>query len=418
MTTAFFVQRARHVLKRVNSTMTQPTPLEHPVLIIGAGVAGLTLAQGLRLRGVPFRIFERHAQSHIKQGHRFRISRDGQAALNSVLSPQLQDLLRRTASERSHFAPRYVDARKLEFASPEPVDPADSMPLDRTWLRMLASLELHDAIDYEKEFDSYEIAGGLVKVKFTDGSAAHGQLLVGADGIKSRVRKQLQPDRKLLDLERWAMWGRTPVTEELKRGLERPDVSSWCMYLDQESNVQMVVEPMTWSKSVYLESGERLPDFPDYMYWVICTAASQYAEDLPKTVQEKKRYLAQISETWHPALKHLLDSASHQLSACVPILSSKPDIQLRSPRKIERVTLIGDAAHPMSPMGGSGGNTAIQNAADLARTLGEEGVTERSILDFEARMEDRAKGKIEHSFKGGERFWRGKQWTEYKEVDV
>ncbi|ROV87825.1 hypothetical protein VMCG_10553 [Cytospora schulzeri] len=392
--------------------------LEAPILIIGAGVAGLTLAQGLRLRSVPFLIFERHAQSHDKQGHRLRISRDGQAALNSVLSPELQDLLRCTAAAKYHFAPRYVDARKLDFARPEPVDPVDSMPLDRTWLRMLASLELQDNIRYEKEFDSYEIVEGLVQVKFTDGSVARGQLLVGADGIKSRVRKQFQPDRKLLDLERWVMWGRTPMTDDLRRKLQPPDLLSWCMCMDYESNVQTIVEPITWSKSVRLESESKLPDFPDYVYWVVCTALSQYADHLPKTVREKKQYLARVSETWHPALKHLLGSATHEISACVPIQSSKPDIQICSTGQTRRVTLIGDAAHPMSPMGGSGGDTAIRTAADLARTLAEQGVTERSIMDFEARMEAISKEKIEHSFRGGQKFWRGKEWTGYSEADV
>ena len=398
--------------------MPQSTVAQAPLLIIGAGVAGLTLAQGLRLHSIPFRIFERQARSHVKQGHRFRISRDAQAALNSVLSPQLQDLLRRTTAERQHFAPRYVDARKLEFPSPEAVDPADSMPLDRSFFRMLASLDLEDAIDYEKEFESYEIVGEHVQVKFTDGSAARGQLLVGADGIKSRVRKQLQPDRKLLDLGRWVMWGRTPLTNELTQALGTPDLLSWCMCLDHESNVQTVVEPMTWSTSVHHESQEKLPDFEDYVYWVVCTASSQYADHLPRTVQEKKLYLARVSETWHPALKHLLGSASHEFSACVPTLSSQPDIQISSADHPKRVTLIGDAAHPMSPMGGSGGDTAIQNAADLAKLLAVEGVTEDSIKTFEERMEARAREKIEHSFRGGKKFWRGSEWTEYNEINA
>lgn len=129
-------------------------------------------------------------------------------------------------------------------------------------------------------------------------------------------------------------------------------------------------------------------------------------------------YLAMVSETWHPALKHLLDSAAHELPACVPILSSKPDIQICSAGQTGRVTLVGDAAHPMRPMGSSGGDTAIQNAADLARTLAEEGVTESSIMGSETRMEARAMEKIEHSFRGGQKFWHGKEWTEYNEVDI
>lgn len=400
------------------AAMPRPNLAQAPVLIIGAGVAGLTLAQGLRLRSIPFRIFERQARSHIKQGHRFRISRDGQAALNSVLSPELQDVLRRTTAERHHFAPRYVDARNLDFPAPVPVDPADSMPLDRTFFRMLASLDPEDAIHYEKEFESYEIVEGHVQVKFTDGSIEHGSLLVGADGIKSRVRKQLQPDRKLLDLERWVMWGRTPLTDDLRQALGTSDLLSWCMCLDHECNVQTVIDPMVWSTSVRRESHGKLTNFDNYVYWVVCTAASQYSEHLPKTVEEKRLHMAQVSGSWHPDLKLLLGSALHELSACVPVLSSKPDIQISAADHDRQVTLIGDAAHPMSPMGGSGGDTAIQNAADLAKTLAKEGVTESSISGFEAKMEARARAKIEHSFRGGKKFWRGGEWTGYNEVDL
>ncbi|KAI1456854.1 FAD/NAD(P)-binding domain-containing protein [Annulohypoxylon moriforme] len=390
---------------------------DQPVLIIGAGVAGLTLAQGLRLRSIPFRLFERHPQSHSSQGHRFRISRDSQAALNSVLSPQLQSLLKRTAADPFLFTPRYVDVKKLDYPKLTPVDP-DSMPIDRTWIRMLTTLGIEHSVEYGKDFRSYEIVDGKVQVKFTDGSAVSGRLLVGADGVRSRVRKQLQPNRKLLDLERWIMWGRTLLTEDLKKNISQ-DMLSWCMYLDQEANVQVVVEPMIWSKSVRQESDAKLPDFPDYIYWVVCTASSQYSEVLPKTEEEKTSFLEKVTKTWHPTLKFLLDSAAHDLSSCIPVLSSKPDIEISSADQTNKlVTLVGDAAHAMSPMGGSGGDTAIWNAADLARTIGEEGITRGSIANFEARMAEKAREKIEHSFRGGQKFWRGKEWAEYSDIDT
>jgi 2-polyprenyl-6-methoxyphenol hydroxylase-like FAD-dependent oxidoreductase len=387
-----------------------------PVLIIGAGVAGLLLAQGLHLRSIPFRLFERHPRSHLAQGHRFRISKEAQTALNSVLSPQLQGLLQQTASVRNRFDPRYVDARRLDFQKPTPAG-LESMPVDRTWIRSLTALGIDDAIEFEKEFVSYEIQDDRVRANFSDGSTARGLLLVGADGIKSRVRKQLQPARKLLDLERWIMWGRTPLTDSLKDRLPE-DLLSWCMYLDHEANVQTVVEPMAWSKNVQQESNSRLPDLSNYIYWVICTAPFQYAESSPKTVEQKRLFLERVTEHWHPSLKRLLSAASHELSACVHVLSSKPDIEICSKTCTERVTLVGDAAHAMSPMGGSGGDTAIRNAADLARTIAEEGVTVTSIANFEIRMESRAKDKIEHSFRGGQKFWRGKEWTEYGEIDI
>ncbi|KAI0411994.1 FAD/NAD(P)-binding domain-containing protein [Xylaria grammica] len=389
---------------------------EAPVLIIGAGVAGLTLAQGLRLHSILFRLFERHPRSHVSQGHRFRISKDGQSALNSVLSGQLQSLLRDTAAERHRFEPRYVDASKLDYSKPTPVDP-ETVPLDRTWIRQLLSLNLDDAIEYEKNFESYEIIDGRVHVKFTDGSIVYGQVLVGADGVKSRVRRQLQPDRKLLDLERWIMWGRTPLTARLKESLP-PDLLTWCMYLGHEANVQAVVEPMVWSRSVLQVSEHKLPDFHDYVYWCLCAAPHQYAEGLPKTLEEKEQYLKRLSKTWHPNLKLLLGSAAYELSACVPVLSSKPDIEIRSASRTGQVTLVGDAAHSMSPMGGSGADMAIRNAADLALTIAKDGITRYTLAEFESRMEARSKEKIEHSFRGGRKFWRGKEWTEYSEINM
>jgi len=392
--------------------MAQYTRSTSPVLIIGAGISGLTLAQGLRLRSIPFRLFERHAQSHSSQGHRFRISPDSVTALDSILLPQCKDLIKRTAAEGGRFQPRYVDAKEFEFEKPTPFSNPQSIPIDRMWLRRLMMLGIEDAIEYEKDFVSYEIRGNDAHILFANGSSAQGQLLVGADGIKSRVRRQLQPDRRLLDLERWIMWGRTLLTKTLQGHLSE-DQLTWFMALDKEANVQVVVEPMIWTKSVREESGNKLPDSQDYLYWALCTAPGQ---GLPKTAQERKDFLGRVTKSWHPALKLVFDEASHALSVCVPVLSSKPDIEIQSSN--QKVTLLGDSAHAMSPMGGSGGDTAILNAVDLAQTISQYGITQESIRDFEDRMRKRAKEKIEHSFRGGQRFWKGKEWFEYQEIDV
>ncbi|KAF2739951.1 hypothetical protein EJ04DRAFT_548844 [Polyplosphaeria fusca] len=345
---------------------------ETPILIVGAGIAGLTLAQGLRLRSIPFRVFERSPQGHPSQGHRFHISKDGQIALSSVLSPNLQALLRATASHGHKFEQRYVDARCLEFPKPTPVntETLPAMPADRTWIRMLLMLGIEDAIEYEKEFSRYEIENGQ---------------------------------------------GRTPLTESLKRELPE-NLLTWCMYLDHEANFQTVVEPMTWSKSTQEQSDGKLPNFSDYIYWVICTA-SQDTTLLPQTIEEKRSFLERVTQPWHPDLKHLLYSSAYDRTACIPVISSKPDIGIICASEIGQVNLVGDAAHVMSPMGGLGGDTAIRAAANLAQTIAEEGASKESMAGFEARMTAMAEERINHSFNGGKNFWQGKDWPEYKECD-
>ena len=389
--------------------MAPIAPPHLPILIIGAGISGLALAQGLRLRSIPFRLYERHSKSHISQGHRFRISEDGIIALKSFLSLETRDLFVRTAAERARFQPRYVDAKKMKFEEPKEAEGPESMPVDRSWIRMLMTRGIEDAIVYDKKLLSYETHISEIEAKFSDGSSARGAILVGTDGIKSRVRRQLQPQRSLLDLERWIMWGRTPLTDQLRTRLSK-DVLTWFMAIDKEANAQAVIEPMLWTKSIEQESELKLPDFQDYLYWAVATETLPYK---PKTVEERRSFLEEVTKSWDPNLKLVFDSAPHELSACVPILSSKPDLEMRSSLRTGTVTTLGDAAHVMSPMGGAGGDLALQSVADLLSMIDQQGLTEEAVRCFEETMEWRARAKIERAFRNGQKFWKGKEWYQY-----
>lgn len=77
---------------------------DEPILIIGAGVSGLVLAQGLKHRGIPFRLFERNASiANKKQGYRFRCEQPGLEALQQTLAPELWDLIETTHAKHTPF---------------------------------------------------------------------------------------------------------------------------------------------------------------------------------------------------------------------------------------------------------------------------------------------------------------------------
>ncbi len=76
--------------------MTQPL-----ILIIGAGLGGLFLAQGLKKANIPFRIFEKDpSKAWRAQGYRIRISSEGAAALAKNLSEELWQLFEETCASQ------------------------------------------------------------------------------------------------------------------------------------------------------------------------------------------------------------------------------------------------------------------------------------------------------------------------------
>lgn len=228
--------------------------------------------------------------------------------------------------------------------------------------------------------------------------------------MHSKVRAQLQPRRQLLDLERWITWGRTPLTRDLRAQLS-VDTLSWYMVQDQVANIQAVLEPMLWSASSREVLSEAdLPSFEDYIYWCVCTPASH--DGLPQTAVERAELLERVTATWHAELRLVFQSAPYEFRSCVPVLSSEPDIEMSAlgAAAAGKVTLVGDSARAMSPMGGSRASTAVENAVDLVQTLHDGG----SLRDFEVRMAERARVKILHSFEGGKKFWKGKEWTGYR----
>lgn len=427
-------KQSAQIKLRIMTAQTPSNEADLPILIIGAGVAGLVIAQGLRKHNIPFSLFERQPRAQPAQGHRFRISAEALDGLLSTALPETEGLLRRTAAKRNPAMPLLLDAHAFDIAAPDaPRLHGDgvyrgSAPIDRSWVRVVLKNGIEDAVHYDKTFVSYEIArkeeeeeeegAKIVTVRFADGSSARGRFLIGADGIRSGVRRQLQPERRLLDVERWSMWGRTPLTADLRSRIP-PQMLDYFIAEDRAAQVTMFMEAVVWpdDKEAILAA---LPgfQFSDYLYWAFTVPPGAAAPSIPQTERERRDFMARLTAGFHPALRTVFDEASYDVSACLPLMSSAPEIGVRGADRAGRVTLVGDAAHAMSPMGGSGGDTAILSAVDLVRTLISEGVTSEGIAEFESRMEERARVKLTWSFKMHKEYSAGKDWTEYGPAEV
>ena len=100
------------------------------------------------------------------------------------------------------------------------MSPSGGLPshvnVNRATLRQICSPALEDIIQFGKKLSRYESDEPGVTVTFEDGTVATGDLLVGADGIRSTVRRQRVPQAETQDTGLRAIYGRIPITEAVK----------------------------------------------------------------------------------------------------------------------------------------------------------------------------------------------------------
>ncbi|KAI0134114.1 hypothetical protein BJ170DRAFT_608550 [Xylariales sp. AK1849] len=402
------------------------TMSDNDVLIIGAGVAGLVLAQGLKHRRIPFRLFERdEAISSKSQGYRFRLVHEGLEALERTLPPAVWDLL-----EKTHPIDSPPDLMKLDAHSGEIATVIKAKgntdrerrcyPIDRPWFRELLSIGIEEHTTFSKAFESYEFRDdGHVGVTFADKSTATGRLLIAADGVHSRVRKARFPELKHLDLERTTMWGRTPLTPEFERRFNRPDVldNHFAFMVDATNQARSCLfAPIRWPGDISSISHGSLSPASDYMFWALNFETP--SEDVNSSPETRAAFSLAISRSWNTSLRSLFEMQDEKSLYAINIVSSSPAVP--EWETDTRLTFVGDAIHPMSPSGGSGGLTTVQDVADLCDALaaaeanqGEGPKFKETLQLYEDTMRKRARTAIEWSFQGGKIIWAGKEWTEY-----
>src|SRR6266487_2039593 len=174
--------------------------LDHPVLIIGAGVVGLTLAQSLKKDGIPYQIFERdtHADS---RAHGWGITIHWALdALKTCLPPHVMSRLGTAQVDPEQGRKDTGRFLLLDLSNAKPryvIPPAPRLRLNRRLFRDVL-LENID-IQWGKSIESFRDVEDGIEVTFRDGTIVKGSMLVGADGASSRTRHVLCPETAELD---------------------------------------------------------------------------------------------------------------------------------------------------------------------------------------------------------------------------
>ena len=378
------------------------------VIVIGAGTGGLALAHGLKQAGIDVRVFEKdETRMQGRIGHRVGISPAGTYALQQCLPPVVFDIFVATCAR----SPRYFNMlteRMDEVLSMDGFNSADEDPIDseksvhRMTLRQVLLTGLEDHVTFGKEFERYEDnADQTVTVFFTDGTSATCDVLVGADGARSRLRKQRLPQARMEETGIVSIGARVPLTPET-RALVSEKVRLGVSLVMAPKGMGGIIHVMEFkwdSKGIKPRTavadadvirnwpGMQYNEAQDYMLWAIWAARRRYPRDPAKLEPKELQELAlNMTEGWSPQFRQMIKLSDLSTLNSINIRTSVP----LEPWASSRVTLLGDAVHTMTPGRGVGANTALKDAALLYKRLVEarDGRTDliAAIHAYEAEM--------------------------------
>jgi 2-polyprenyl-6-methoxyphenol hydroxylase-like FAD-dependent oxidoreductase len=408
------------------------------VIIIGGGLGGLCLAQGLKKAGVSFSVYERDlAKDFRAQGYRIRVNPDGADALKKNLPDDLWRLFEATCATTvlggSNIDPISGQVKPGRFGPDPAVLAAAALKptlgpytADRTLLRDVLMVGLDDNLHFGKELHHYAISSlaeeQKVTAHFTDGTQAEGSLIVGADGLRSAVRRQFLPQHLPVDTDGRCIYGKTYITPELESQFP-VEAMKWITVIQDSKPLTLFLEPTRFVHDSAPDSASelKLAGVRDYVYWVLVSRKATFGDLNDRQLfslskEELVELSLKLTETWSPAIRSLLRLQSTEQAAALRTSSVLPELPVWTPSS--SVTLLGDAVHVMSPTGGSGANTALQDSRWLCQAIAEGGATAAAIGEYEARMRVYARTAIENSYSGGRKLYNQPPFDECTPVDL
>ena len=356
------------------------------VVIVGAGLGGLTLANFLRQRCDAFdiKVFERDPGAHARpQGYSISLKDPG--GLVPLRRLGLYDEVHTYSSVVETFAILAQDGRELLTLREDPTSPHVSLRVPRKELRDALLRGVREDVAFGETCTGYARNDDGPTVAFAGGKEVAADLVVGCDGVHSAIRKQMIGDaRHYLGIA--SIQGRC-AKAPLGLALEGGPV----MVLGNASTLFMLKaeQGVGWSLTTRA---------PEKQFDGVCQAAL-------------KEHAVAATRGWAPKFESVVGGSDpSDLLSLGGFYDKEPLHKART----QRIVLLGDAAHPMSPFRGEGANMAMQDALVLADALVKSGANlEAALSCYEREMLQRSRKYVLLSRKAAREMHSTSWWVQY-----
>ena len=337
-----------------------------PVTIVGAGLGGLTLARVLHVHGIPATIYEAEPSAEVRtQGGQLDIHEyNGQLALEAAgLTDEFRAIIHE-GGEATHV----LDQHGTVLLD-EPDDGTGGRPevLRGDLRRILLGSLPEGMIQWGRKVTGARPLGdGRYELTFADGPAVSTSLLVGADGAWSKVRPLLS------DAEPEYI-GTTFIETYLRNADERHPAAAKAV----GGGALFALAP---GKGIL---GHREPDGVLHAYVALSKPPEWIASlDSADPAQVTAKVAGEFTE-WAPELRALITDGD-----TTPVLRAINALPIGHRwDRAAGVTLLGDAAHLMSPFAGEGANLAMFDGSELGNAIAAHpGDVEAALAEYEQAL--------------------------------
>ena len=342
------------------------------IIMIGGGIGGLAAARALSLRGHDVEIHER-ASTLGEIGAGLQL---GPNAVKTLYALGLKDELHHVACMPDRNV--MLDWANGSVMHTEPFQGsfaqygAPYMTVHRADLHnvLLQAIDA-SAITLRRTCVSVSSSNTSASARFSDGAKAEGDIVIGADGIRSAVRHVLWGEdhprythyhgwRGVLPMEQAA----AAMNDAEKAALHRKDVVMW-----RSPNGTALFYPLRAGELINVFAGKYTDEWAEESW----TVPSSHAEMITSF------------EGWHPAIRRALGEIQDVYKWAFFDRDPLPRWTK------DRVTLLGDAAHPMMPTLAQGVGITIEDAFALARHLdAQQDDPKAALMAYEAERLPRA----------------------------